>query len=214
MLGALESFWSLDFLPLSKQKQVKTLLKLYKEADEEVERFRRATYLRCLPHCGECCRTACVAVSILEMQPVAAYLWQRGQHEKWLKKVDPDNDGATCIFYSPQLLPNGGHCYIYLFRPLLCRLFGFSLRKDKYEKPELMICRRVKASFPYEFQRAQDMVTKRLRAPVPSDYFMKAYSLSSDFIKQTMNINLAFKKAMEIIGFYSEFSRTHQRGRR
>ena len=200
-------FMSLRFLPGRKQKEVTALLNIYKEVDRKLNEFKRQTGLRCPSGCGECCRTACVASSVLEMQPLAAFLWKKNELDFWLNRIDINDEQAACVFYSPDTLDNSGHCLVYPFRPLLCRLFGFCSRENKTRKNELMLCRKIKDSLGPEFpEAALNLSADGLRAPVSADYVMKAYMISPDLANQCMNINLAFVKAAQIIGYYGELT--------
>ena len=193
-------------LPKVQQKEIRGLLKIYRQIDKDIAAFKKRTALSCLPACGECCRTACVYVSVLEMQPVAAHLWETGEMDYWLDKIDRKDERAACVFYSAEVLENGGHCRIYPFRPLLCRLFGFSGRENKRQKVELMLCGRMKAARPEQVARVEALPEKKVRVPLSMNYLMKTYAVSPQLANEGLNINLAFAKAAERIGLYGELS--------
>lgn len=190
----------LRLLPKNKRREINGMMKLYKRIDRDMARLRRKTGLMCVPYCGECCKKACVAASALELQPLAVHILQAGTHDHWLRKIDPDDARAPCVFYSPYTLANGGHCHAYEFRPLLCRLFGFSARYNKYQKRELMLCREIKEHDYQGAAKAQDSPSAAVYAPVSTHYLIQAGALSSGGALQCVNINQAFVQALDAIG--------------
>jgi Fe-S-cluster containining protein len=207
MIHDADVYMTLPFLPSQKRKEIGSLLNIYKEVNRKLDKFIRLTDLHCLTGCGECCRKACVSCSLLEMQPLAAFLWKKGELDTWLSRINTDDEQATCIFYSQNALDNSWHCQIYPFRPLICRLFGLCSRESKARKIELMLCWRLNDALEQESpETARKLFAKGLYAPVFSDYFMKIYSISPDLANQGMNINLAFAKAAKMIGYYGELT--------
>ena len=208
MINDADVFMDVQFLPVRKQREIKSSLRIYKEVDQKLDKFKRQTALHCLSGCGECCRTACVSASVLEMQPLAAFLWKTGELDLWLSRMNLNDEQATCSFYSKNTPDhNSGHCLIYPFRPLICRLYGFCSRENKARKNELMLCRRIRDALAQAFpEPAKKRLTNGLRAPVSADYLMKSYMISPDLANQCMNINSAFVKAAQIIGYYGELT--------
>lgn len=209
MVFRADVFMSLQVLPPQKRKEIEALLKIYKEIDQKLDQFKRLTGLQCLTGCGECCRKACVACSVLEMLPLAVFLWKERELESWLTRIDMKDEQATCIFYSQDALDNSWHCQAYSFRPLICRLFGFCSRENKTRQREWMLCWRMKETLTKgDPEKARKLFVKGSRAPVYYDYFMKIYAVSPDLANQGMNINLAFAKAAQIIGYYGELTKS------
>ncbi|HOY09473.1 MAG TPA: YkgJ family cysteine cluster protein [Candidatus Omnitrophota bacterium] len=198
---------ALRFLPLRKRKEIETLLNIYKEVDQKLDKFKQRSDLHCLSGCGQCCRKACVSCSVLEMQPLAAFLWIKGGLVPWLDRINMNDEQATCVFYSQDSLDNSWHCQIYPFRPLICRLFGFCSRENKARKNELMLCWRIKEGLEQDPpEKARHVFAQGAHAPVYYNYFMKTYAVSPDLADQSMNINLAFAKAAQLIGYYGELT--------
>lgn len=66
-----------------------------------------------------------------------------------LDKAHRADHSGQCVFYRPDPLISGhGGCHLYLWCPVLCRLFGFAALPDKQGVPRLAICRQHKATMP------------------------------------------------------------------
>ncbi len=123
---------------------------LYRRLDRRIASFRRASGLGCPPGCGECCLSPEVEATVLEMLPLALDLRRRGLLEPTLARLGPGGEPPRpCLFYSPAPLGAfGGHCSVYPWRPLLCRLFGFAAVAGPEGRPELAVCGRMRAALP------------------------------------------------------------------
>ena len=115
------------------------LFRLYRKLDQDISRFRKKTGLRCEQGCGRCCEYPQVETTVFELIPLAINLWQHNQALAILEKAKKAQYQGQCIFYQADPLIKGkGRCSIYSWRPLGCRLFGFSARSDKNKKLELV----------------------------------------------------------------------------
>ncbi len=210
MLG-LKGQLDLSYLPDYKKKEVTALLDIFREIDKKIDLFRAKASLSCVPGCGNCCRDACVGVSVLEVQPLAVYLLQSKKADHWLERINPEDERARCVFYSREQLSNGGHCSVYPYRPLLCRLFGFASRVTEKKDREIMLCKEIKNYFPQEVQRVQSQSKIKSYSPVSSEFAIKAYGVSMDLANDFRNINIAVKRAVEIIGYHEDLFRKYRK---
>ena len=202
----LRTLGNLSFLSWSKLKEVRDMLRLYVKIDQIMARFTAKSRLGCPAGCGQCCAKAVVAAVPAEMQPAAVYLQQTGQLEEVCAQIDPKDEQATCRFYSPENLESGGHCRIYPFRPLVCRLFGYSARTGKHGQTQLMICKIIKELDPQGVKNAQRMVNRGLKAPRSMDYFMQGYAVSPTQVEEAANLNIAFLRAAEKVALHKQLN--------
>lgn len=121
---------------------------LYREVDEAVSGFQRASGLSCPPGCGACCQKPVVEASVLEFLPAAARMWASGSAQSYLEAADRAENPYLCILHQPGHRPGEGCCTWYPHRPLVCRLFGFSGRLNKHGRPELVTCRIIRGLSP------------------------------------------------------------------
>jgi Fe-S-cluster containining protein len=176
---------------------------LYRRLDRRIASFRRASGLGCPPGCGECCLSPEVEATVLEMLPLALDLRCRGLLESTLARLGSGGEPPRpCLFYSPAPLGAfGGHCSVYPWRPLLCRLFGFAAVAGPEGRPELAVCGRMRAALPDRARAAAAAVLAgRLRAPLMRDWSLAAYRLDPALGANPLPINSALKQALERVG--------------
>ena len=175
---------------------------LYRRLDRRIAAFRRAAGLACPPGCGECCLSPEVEATVLEMLPLALRLRRDGRLARTLAGLGSREPPRRCVFYSPDPLGAfGGHCTVYPWRPLLCRLFGFASVADPESRPELAVCGRMRAADPGSARAAAEAVAAgRLKAPVMRDWSLAAYRLDPALGSGPQPINTALKQALERVG--------------
>ena len=114
---------------------------LYTELDGRIASFQGWSGLGCKFGCGKCCLKPDIEASPLEFLPFAVALHQEGLADEWLKKLDASS--SICVIYN-EGQGGAGLCSRYLHRGLICRLFGFSARLNKYGVRELVTCQVIK----------------------------------------------------------------------
>jgi hypothetical protein len=77
---------------------------------------------------------------------------------------------------------------------MICRLFGFSSKLDKYGEREFVSCRFIKAMADPVILRAT--IDK---APDMTSYYMKLFGIDQKLSIQYFPINIAIQKALEIV---------------
>ena len=96
-------------------------------------------------------------------------------------------------------------CSQYIHRGLICRLFGFSGRLNKYSQKELVTCQVIKSGQADEVKVAGDLIASGLKIPLMNNYYMKLYAIDADLSRQFYPINVAIKKAIEIVVHYHSY---------
>ncbi len=168
------------------------------ELDEEIKQFRSWSSLGCKFGCGKCCFKPDIEATPLEFLPFAMYLNQIGKAEEWLERIDKLADDKICAILNPSQ-PGVGLCSEYPHRGLICRLFGFSARTNKYDKKELVTCSIIKTEQQLKFHEAELQINSGGKVPVMSDYYIKLYDIDPFLANEFMPINQAIKKAIEIV---------------
>ncbi len=185
-------------------KGLDKLLEVYNELDASIMDFKSATELDCAAYCRECCGTSAqkVEASVFEVLPLSIHLWQKGEAEYWLQKIYDSDSHAPCVLYNPDpsLQPESG-CSAYMWRPLVCRLFGFSAMLNKHGKPVVMLCKHMKRLNPDLEGRIQNMVDRGLNVPINSYYAQKVSLINPSLGQTRYPINEALRRALEMVGF-------------
>jgi uncharacterized protein len=110
---------------MSIERRVEAVEQLFKKLDTEIAGFSNTTKLHCKAGCGQCCTKPDVEASPLEFLPWAFHLFLNGEAEIVLEKLNTKKS-PICHIYNPfSLLDNSqGNCSNYIYRGLICRLFG------------------------------------------------------------------------------------------
>lgn len=188
---------------------------IYKELDRKIAAFKKRTGLNCVPGCGQCCDNPNVDATVFELFPLAAAKWRSREAETLLKQLEQDREASICIFYrAPLSKGDKGCCAIYPLRPLICRLYGFSARKDRHGKLEFVSCSVLKKTEPSKISQAQDLVAAGAPVPVMGEYTLRVWSLNPHWGSQKP-INEAIGLALERYGLIKEkrMDKTGERAR-
>jgi len=183
---------------------LKGLIKLYEELDLEANRFKKAAGLDCLKFCKKCCTPgkAQIEASVFECLPLSIHLWKLGEAESYLQKIASGGEKNICVLYNADvsLFPTLG-CKHYLWRPLLCRLFGFSAVLDKHGHPRIALCRAIKTADPQAEDRMNRELARGLNPMIIPHWAQKASSLNPHLGQKRYPINQAVRLALERVGF-------------
>jgi Fe-S-cluster containining protein len=167
------------------------------ELDEEIKQFQAWSSLGCKFGCGKCCFKPDIEATPLEFLPFAIHLNKTGQSEAWLYKLENLTDDKVCAILNPTQ-SGAGLCSEYPYRGLICRLFGFSARLNKYEKKELITCSIIKTEQQEKFQEAAVKINEGERVPLMTDYYLKLHYVDPTLANDFMPINQAIKRALEL----------------
>jgi Fe-S-cluster containining protein len=179
------------------------VMESYTQIDQAIDAFQTATGLHCPSGCGWCCENPNVEATPLEMLPLALELFRQGNVDLWLEKVKAINYSGSCVFYKPDpAIPGNGRCQVYLWRPSICRLFGFATVTTKQGQPELAVCVRHKAAMPDIAAAAQEAIAQGLPAPNFAEVAQQIANLNPYLGTERLPINQALRVAIERVGLY------------
>ena len=190
-------------------QKVNEVKKVYRRLDKEIATFQQSTGLACLSGCGECCKKPDIEATPLEFLPLALEYYDEGIAEKMLEQLESSND-SLCHIFRPFVTNFGGLCSRYPNRGLICRLFGYSARKNKEGKPELVTCKLIKADQSEFYNQAVEDIKTGKKVPVMSDYYSRMASIDPSLI-EFYPINTAAKKAIEVVLHYYAYRKRRVR---
>lgn len=192
-------------------KLVREIEGLFSLADRQAEQFRTNSALRCIEGCGRCCENPRIETTVTELLPLALELWKTKTADHWLAQVESSHDAGRCVFFQPDPVGTGkGRCGVYPFRPLVCRLYGFSANADKFNRLRLITCSIIKASQPKEMAQAQKLINQKTHVPKMTDFAMRVSQLDPVRGGRRIPINAAIRSAVECIGFSLQMSSSRQ----
>ncbi len=176
--------------------QLQKIVTQYKEVDEITQNIKTSFSVSCPSGCGQCCNTTTdnIEASITEMLPLCVYLYEQNAYQKWLQKANHQR----CVFYATNNHKNNsGCCLVYAYRPLVCRLFGFSFTKNKNGAIVPVACSILKKQYN---DKSKFFVVNTDSLPMISSFSLQ--SLMIDPVRSDrFPINEAFVKAMEYVIF-------------
>ena len=167
---------------------------------QEMGAFQGWSGLSCKAGCGKCCTKADIEATVLEFLPFAYHVFRLGEAEEWLKRLEEHPD-TICLFFKPNQL-GSGLCSQYQHRGLICRLFGFSGRTNKYAQREFVTCQTVKTEQSHNYQRAVERVRDGEFIPVMNHHYMRLVAIDPQLARDFYPINKAIKLAIETVLHY------------
>lgn len=184
----------------SLEEKVKLIEGVFEKLDAEISRFQSTSSLHCKSGCGKCCFKPDIEATSLEFIPFAFHVYKNNQAEEWLKCLT-ETKSSICLILNPTQA-GAGLCSQYEYRGLICRLFGYSARTNKYGKKELITCPIIKTEQSSAFSEAEKKIEEGLTVPVMNEFYMQLASIDFDMAREFFPINLAIRKAFETVMHY------------
>jgi uncharacterized protein len=183
---------------------ITSVKEVYRALDEHLGLIALKTGLKCPKNCSACCYKRDIDASPIEYYPLAEWLYQSGQVDEYLEKLEENKEKGYCVLYSPEAGTRGeGSCRQYDYRGLTCRLFGFGYRLNKENIPDLVTCKIMKTNLPLAILEANRLGIKNSdEMPIFSNYFMQLYSIDPDLAIKRLPINKAIRMAIENLYFH------------
>lgn len=177
--------WVFDTL-----QQLKVISHEVLDLYEELKSIHDALGVRCYG-CRLCCETAAynIEATMLEFIPLALYLIENGDFDKWFEKAQRAVSTDRCVLLVDESIKVEGGCSFHQYRPLVCRLFSASYVKRK-NNVEILSCRFLKGELSKRIDHLVDAQT----------YFDRLYDIDPYLAIQRRDINTAFREALEYVG--------------
>jgi len=173
---------------------------LHQELDDDIQAFQAATGLHCRFGCGRCCLKPDIEATPLEFLPLAVELYREGKAEAWLESLA--TNGPVCqIFNADQA--GAGKCTRYSDRGMICRLFGYSARRNKYGAKEIITCTIIKDEQAVAYSEASEKVAEGMAVPLAANYYSRLRGIDPALGSVPLPINKAIARALEmVLDFY------------
>ena len=181
-------------------EKVRAVEEVFDTLDREIASFQSRSGLYCSWGCGKCCFKPDIEATILEFLPFAQYLYEQGKAFEWLETLKA-NSSSICLILNPTQR-TAGLCSEYKHRGLICRLFGYSARTNKYGAKELVTCSVIKTEQAANFHAAAAAIDDGGEVPVMSQYYMRLHAIDFELTREFFPINEAIKRAIEVILHY------------
>ncbi len=188
---------------MSIRRKVRSVEIIFRDLEQKIEVFKKDTQLHCVAGCGFCCKKPDIEATVIEFLPLAFHYYLTNQAEKKLAYLI-ENPRSDCHLFREGLEKDAGVCTLYSYRGLLCRLFGFSARKNKYGEPEYTTCRKIKDTHPQKYIDVYLGVKNGLKIPFMEEYYQRFLRVDFELAQKFYPINIAIQKAIELVlAYYS-----------
>ena len=183
-------------------RKVQAVERVFKGLEKDLAAFKHATNLKCVSGCGRCCNKPDITASILEFLPLAYNLYKQGVAFEWYQNLGK-LESPLCHAFTPVFLQGtGGMCSQYQYRGLVCRLFGFSAKLDKYGVPQLVTCKTIKEEFPVPHQTAIKHISEGKKTPIMRNYYFQLQAIDGNLGTTLLPINEAIREALKVVLSY------------
>lgn len=183
---------------MSLEEKIAATEGVFKKLDDEIASFQSQSGLHCQWGCGKCCFKADIEATVLEFLPFANHLYKNDLAFVWYEKLKA-SDAPICLILNPTQ-HGAGLCSEYAYRGLICRLFGYSARTNKYGKHELVTCQIIKSEQATAYAHAiQQIEAETMTLPVMSQYYMQLHAIDFELTREFFPINEAMRRAIELI---------------
>lgn len=173
------------------------LMLLNAEIAQTYSHYQNERKLFCRSGCGECCLHPGIEASVLEMLPLALYLYDQGQAESTLEALLQHEEKAGCFFYKASSEDRkSGQCSVYPYRPAVCRMFGAAGYRGREGEVLLSICKVIKADEPEAVIDAQQSLVSQT-PPMMRNHKALIAQLDYELSKENMPIKQATVAALE-----------------
>ncbi|HSZ25709.1 MAG TPA: YkgJ family cysteine cluster protein [Cytophagaceae bacterium] len=198
-----------NFMPMLLEEKIIQVESFYTDLDKDLATFQSQSNLSCLSGCSACCHSPEIEATVLELLPLALHLYKENQAEEFYKSLLTNESSSLCLLYKP-ILANlrKGACTEYQYRPMVCRLFGFSFIRDKESKPIMLTCKTIKSNQQKEYQEISNQAEQGLAVPFAGDYFMKLTNIDFYLTQHQYPINEAMRYALEMLLNHFHYTET------
>lgn len=182
-------------------EKVRAVEGVFQGLDEAILGFQNWSSLHCKFGCGKCCSKPDIEATVLEFLPFAYYLYKQNKAYAWLENLQSMTNSEICLVWNPTQA-GAGLCSEYVHRGLICRLFGYSARINKYGAKELITCQIIKTEQNDNYELANEKISHDGTVPVMSHYYMQLHAIDHEMARNFYPINLAIQKALETVLHY------------
>lgn len=186
--------------------KVRAVEKLFSIIDKDIKKFQIASGINCISGCSHCCFNPEIEATVLGFLPLAYNLLIEDKIEDFYNNLNLNIENKICFLLSPLWIEEQqGMCSKYEYRALICRLFGFSQKINKYGEPEFFTCRKIKENFHEKYIIVKENVGKFPSLPIVSNYYMRLSYIDYDLNNRFYPINEAILKSLIYVMNYYTF---------
>lgn len=181
-------------------EKVKSVEDIFEELDTRISSFQEWSGLHCPSGCGKCCFKPDINATILEFLPLAYHAYRGNKALEVYEQANSQQNDLCIILDSNR---THGMCSNYVHRGMICRIFGYSARINKYGKPEMITCKIIKSEQETDYNKTvQAIESGEHDVPIAEQYYRQLMMIDDELGKTLYPINVAIKKALELVMHY------------
>lgn len=181
-------------------EKVKSVENIFQELDSRISAFQEWSGLHCASGCGKCCFKPDINATILEFLPLAYHAYRADMADELYEQANSQQNGLCIILDSNR---THGMCSNYVHRGMICRIFGYSARINKYGKREMITCKIIKTEQEADYTKTVHAIENGDRdVPIAEQYYRQLMMIDDELGKTLYPINVAIKKALEVVMHY------------
>ena len=183
--------------------------RVFQRLETEMKFFVEESGISCPASCGACCSHPDIEASPLEFLPYALFIYDSGKSTEFLEELKTRNP-SICVLFRPGLLPGQGKCDSYRHRGLICRLFGYSARRNRLGSTELVTCAVIKNGQGEQLQEVKHRIESGMRVPMMNDYYHRLSAIDAS-LATLHPINTSMQLALEYVMHYYGYRKRRPR---
>jgi len=191
-----------------------SLWELYGALEAESTHGAKALQIGCPKACAQCCFVPQeqIEASVFEMLPLALKAWQEDFAQDLFSKAEKGD--LHCLLILPGEAREPGLCSFYEFRPLMCRLFGFSRYTNSKNEVQLYACDILHRQEKLNRIEIPGTLESRIALPELKKYRQELEALNPQYAGRLQSINEALLEALQVVGLPFRFKSGPSRRRK
>jgi len=188
------------------ERKVSEVEKLYKTLDIEIAELQESTGLYCIENCIKCCITPNIVAMPLEFYPLALHLHKSGQADVVLEKIEKINNPKICpVLGAISVDGSKTGCQQYKYRGLICRLFAYNYRTDKFGNRLISACKPMQIEQAESVTLANTILLSKPLGPKASKYYSQMQTNDLNGVTNFLPIGEAVRIAIETVVTYYHY---------
>ncbi|MCU4164219.1 YkgJ family cysteine cluster protein [Carboxylicivirga caseinilyticus] len=188
--------------------KVRAVERLFKTLEKDVQKLKEQTGISCANNCIKCCTTSNIEATPVEFYPLAYHLVKNDLSNDILSRIDQVNNSAICPLLDTFSI-NGSRigCMFYEQRGLICRIFGYTYRVNKYDQRVLATCKTIQTEHQNGVVIANEILRLKPLGPKATDYYQRLQFVDYNKAQKMYPIGEAIKIAIETIATHFHYKK-------
>lgn len=187
-------------------RKVRAVERLFKTLEKDVQILKEQTGIHCAENCIICCTTSRIVATAVEFYPLAYHLYKNDMVDPFLTRIEQINNNSICPALNQFSIEGSSlGCAFYAQRGLMCRLFAYSYRTDKYNRREISTCQIIQKGQGQTVANVNTLLQSKPLGPKATDYYQRLQFIDFNGVQRLYPIGEAIRIAIETIVSYFNY---------